>query len=450
MQSVMHTSCSSTFFLCSDYTAQFHFFSPRDPPLAHLALSPSTILLDQNFTAKLSNLGISHILSSSSSASSQHASPAGMSSFSRIIALGASEVTATSRSPALLQGDTANLVSLSDAEAQDGARIQVATASSAPKDSENSLTGGTSSPSHAPTASVPAARNTDFHLPLPQRRSHAVLAAVPETSVPALPQGSSLVNDMGSSSTAQSAGSETTGGISSVSSWARQGRIREAHWVASRICGTVGYVDPLFAETGEFNLSSDVYSLGMVLYDLLIGIRGSESAGDRMGRIAELDTAIDVIQGGARVRIVGGGSREVLSVPEADHVLDERIDSLAGSIEGHLDASAGKWPPRVAARLALLARACTSEDRNERPRMVDGVMVEWSAIQSEVEVAAEQQSREEEEEERARRQQAEELLQGNLFGGDVPKEFICPITMVSPLVLTSMDMMNLGILESTS
>nr|XP_043637937.1 probable serine/threonine-protein kinase PBL23 [Erigeron canadensis] len=46
---------------------------------------------------------------------------------------------------------------------------------------------------------------------------------------------------------------------------------KETHYVIDHACGTKGYLDPLYLKTGFLTLESDIYSLGVVLFEILCG-----------------------------------------------------------------------------------------------------------------------------------------------------------------------------------
>ncbi|XP_071719438.1 uncharacterized protein [Rutidosis leptorrhynchoides] len=45
----------------------------------------------------------------------------------------------------------------------------------------------------------------------------------------------------------------------------------DTHYTINRACGTHGYVDPLYLETGFLTLESDIYSFGVILFEILCG-----------------------------------------------------------------------------------------------------------------------------------------------------------------------------------
>lgn len=106
----------------------------------------------------------------------------------------------------------------------------------------------------------------------------------------------------------------------------------------SRPLGTLGYTCPELLRSNVFCGRTDVYSLGMVLFDLLGGVRNS-------GRTKGLVQAME----------------------EAVAELDlKRMSQLT-------DPSA-KWPAELAMDLACLARECTAARRKDRPEVARGVM----------------------------------------------------------------------------
>ncbi|GJP81391.1 hypothetical protein CLOP_g11551 [Closterium sp. NIES-67] len=150
----------------------------------------------------------------------------------------------------------------------------------------------------------------------------------------------------------------------------------------SMAVGTFGYVDPHFLRTGQFSRESDIYSLGMVMLDMLIGI--NETSGERGKRDRELEALEECEEGGD-------------------------VDAL-GEL---LDPSAGCWPPRVALQLVQLVRQMAHYKRKARPDLSKQVMAVVEELRPYVDAAVAL--------ERADRM--------DNYRDFVPNEFRCPITM---------------------
>jgi serine/threonine protein kinase len=100
--------------------------------------------------------------------------------------------------------------------------------------------------------------------------------------------------------------------------------------------GTMGYMDPVFFMTGELTTESDAYAFGVVVLQLLTGLRDLN---------------------------VADQAREAL-----------RMDA----VHSLLDASAGAWPEVQAERLLKLALRCCSLDRKRRPAITSDA--EWRPL----------------------------------------------------------------------
>ncbi|MFS7990722.1 putative protein kinase RLK-Pelle-LRR-I-1 family [Helianthus anomalus] len=47
--------------------------------------------------------------------------------------------------------------------------------------------------------------------------------------------------------------------------------IQETDYVIDHACGTIGYLDPLYRKSGFLTIESDIYSFGVVLFEILCG-----------------------------------------------------------------------------------------------------------------------------------------------------------------------------------
>ncbi|CAI6005666.1 unnamed protein product [Closterium sp. NIES-65] len=140
--------------------------------------------------------------------------------------------------------------------------------------------------------------------------------------------------------------------------------------------GTFAYMDPEFQRTGEYGPKSDVYALGIVLLDLLTGLRPNAFEG--------LEDAVD----------------------------DDDEEALAAL----LDKTAGDWPVPLAMELAKMALKCSEMRRRSRPDLAKVVM---PVLEKAREVAA----------------KVEEEVEGNAWrAGSLPSPhkaascFFCPLT----------------------
>eukprot|EP00931_Biecheleriopsis_adriatica_P123442 TRINITY_DN9848_c0_g2_i3.p1 TRINITY_DN9848_c0_g2~~TRINITY_DN9848_c0_g2_i3.p1 ORF type:complete len:474 (+),score=62.07 TRINITY_DN9848_c0_g2_i3:108-1529(+) len=103
--------------------------------------------------------------------------------------------------------------------------------------------------------------------------------------------------------------------------------------------GTAGYADPLYAQTGVVNESNEIYSMGMVLIELLTGRPPAlvKPNGDYVWFVAELMP----YQPGAKQRLI--------------NALDPRA----------------RWPHTTATTLVNMALLCICQDADQRPSFIE-------------------------------------------------------------------------------
>uniref|UniRef100_A0A0E0K8C3 non-specific serine/threonine protein kinase n=1 Tax=Oryza punctata TaxID=4537 RepID=A0A0E0K8C3_ORYPU len=131
---------------------------------------------------------------------------------------------------------------------------------------------------------------------------------------------------------------------------AKNGPVAGRSHVTTRIIGTYGYAAPEYVATGHLYVKSDVYCFGVVLLELLTGLRAHD-----LNRPSHQQNLVEW----ARPYIAGG-------------------KKLAGLMDPRL---AGDYPPKAAARAAKLADKCLCGDPKSRPSM-DDVVVALQEIES--------------------------------------------------------------------
>ncbi|KAL6649146.1 hypothetical protein ACP70R_013370 [Stipagrostis hirtigluma subsp. patula] len=112
--------------------------------------------------------------------------------------------------------------------------------------------------------------------------------------------------------------------------------------VTTRIIGTYGYAAPEYVATGHLYVKSDVYGFGVVLLELLTGLRAHD-----LNRPSHQQNLVEW----ARPYLAGG--RKLTSL------MDQRLG--------------GRYPPKAALRAARLADRCLCGDIKSRPSMADVV-----------------------------------------------------------------------------
>ncbi|CAI5499865.1 unnamed protein product [Closterium sp. Naga37s-1] len=106
------------------------------------------------------------------------------------------------------------------------------------------------------------------------------------------------------------------------------------HAHTSMPIGTVAYVDPEYQRTGDFSPKSDVYALGIILFDLLTG-------------------------------------RQPAMYERIEDAVDDGNEEALGKL---LDGKAGKWPVGLAMEVARIAVRCSEMKRKKRPDLGEVVM----------------------------------------------------------------------------
>uniref|UniRef100_A0ACD5WHP7 Uncharacterized protein n=1 Tax=Avena sativa TaxID=4498 RepID=A0ACD5WHP7_AVESA len=120
--------------------------------------------------------------------------------------------------------------------------------------------------------------------------------------------------------------------------------------VTTRVIGTYGYAAPEYVATGHLYVKSDVYGFGVVLLELLTGLRAHDT--NRPSH------QVNLVEW-ARPYIAGG--------KKLTSLMDQRL--------------AGQYPPKAALRAARLAHHCLCGDPKSRPAM-DDVLAKLEEIES--------------------------------------------------------------------
>ncbi|KAJ6435891.1 hypothetical protein OIU84_001002 [Salix udensis] len=110
--------------------------------------------------------------------------------------------------------------------------------------------------------------------------------------------------------------------------------------VSTRIAGTVGYMDPEYIATGHLHVKSDVYGFGVVVLEMLTGLR-----------------AIDMKRASGKQILVDWAKPYLKNRSTLKKIMDSRLE--------------GKYPPKGASQIAHLAFRCLQRDRRFRPSMTE-------------------------------------------------------------------------------
>ncbi|XP_059647367.1 probable serine/threonine-protein kinase PIX13 [Cornus florida] len=112
--------------------------------------------------------------------------------------------------------------------------------------------------------------------------------------------------------------------------------------VTTRIIGTYGYAAPEYVATGHLYVKSDVYGFGVVLVEMLTGLR-----------------ALDTNRPNGQHNLVDWIKPELYNRRKLKDIIDSRFE--------------GKYPSRAATQMAQLALRCLEPEPKDRPPMKEVV-----------------------------------------------------------------------------
>uniref|UniRef100_A0A803LG15 Protein kinase domain-containing protein n=1 Tax=Chenopodium quinoa TaxID=63459 RepID=A0A803LG15_CHEQI len=125
--------------------------------------------------------------------------------------------------------------------------------------------------------------------------------------------------------------------LDGVSKFILRSKICQSH-VTTRVMGSYGYAAPEYIATGHLYVKSDVYGFGVVIVELLTGLRALDA-----NRPTNKQTLVDWIK---------------------PHLSDKR--KLKGVMDTRLE---GKYPSKAALATAELALSCLAHEPRARPSM---------------------------------------------------------------------------------
>ncbi|RHN39788.1 putative transferase, protein kinase RLK-Pelle-LRR-I-1 family [Medicago truncatula] len=106
--------------------------------------------------------------------------------------------------------------------------------------------------------------------------------------------------------------------------------------ISTRPAGTPGYIDPKYQRTGNTNKKNDIYSFGIILFELITGRKAVARASDEYIHI--LQWVIPIVEGG-----------------DIQNVVDPKLE--------------GEFNINSAWKAVEIAMSCTSSNEVERPDM---------------------------------------------------------------------------------
>ncbi|KAH7847694.1 hypothetical protein Vadar_029145 [Vaccinium darrowii] len=115
----------------------------------------------------------------------------------------------------------------------------------------------------------------------------------------------------------------------------------ETH-LTTRVFGTFGYAAPEYVATGHLYVKSDVYGFGVVLVEMLTGLR-----------------AIDPNRPGGKLNLIDWVKPYLAQERKLKNIMDSRLE--------------GKYPSKVAFQIAQLALRCLQAQQKRRPSMKEVV-----------------------------------------------------------------------------
>lgn len=102
----------------------------------------------------------------------------------------------------------------------------------------------------------------------------------------------------------------------------------------------IGYIDPEYLATGHLHVKSDVYGFGVVVVEMLTGLR-----------------AIDMKRPSGKQILVDWVKPYLTNRRKLKKIMDSRLE--------------GKYPPKEASQIAHLAIKCLQQESRFRPSMTE-------------------------------------------------------------------------------